>query len=254
MGRPRKQWTQRAVWGSPQPYGFEAARDRHRRAFDAALTVCPGYFYQRLAPTSPWSRQTPTTEFRATVSRTSVEHADTGPRFQPLGAVVDRATGLAWLRAPVQLPGGTRCLDVEPVSRAVRGRRVAPDQRPTFGTAYIPGRGPRSVVGPDRCHRFRGRLFRAQKKRTGTYSAQRAALGGRTLKCGKSRFFVGYKKHTFRLWLRKYQPGVLLAPLVSWAAPANYGEGGFLKPSVIYCHRRWQWYPNMIVADRGNGA
>lgn len=40
-------------------------------------------------------------------------------------------------------------------------------------------------------------------------------------------------------------------PLVSWAAPANYGEGGFLKPSVIYCERRWRWHPNIIVADMG---
>jgi len=94
-------------------------------------------------------------------------------------------------------------------------------------------------------------VFRAQKKRTGQYSAQRAALGGRTLKCGQSRFFVGYKKHTFRLWLRRYQRGVLLVPLVSWVAPANYGEGGFLRPSVIHCHRRWQWYPHLIVADMG---
>jgi hypothetical protein len=94
-------------------------------------------------------------------------------------------------------------------------------------------------------------VFRAQKKKTGQYSAPRAALGGRTLKCGQSRFFVGYKKHSFRLWLRRYQRGVLLVPLVSWVAPANYGEGGFLRPSVVYCHRRWQWYPHLIVADMG---
>jgi len=40
-------------------------------------------------------------------------------------------------------------------------------------------------------------------------------------------------------------------PLVTWVAPANHGEGGFLKPSVIYCQRRWHWYPNIIVADMG---
>jgi len=40
-------------------------------------------------------------------------------------------------------------------------------------------------------------------------------------------------------------------PLVSWAAPANYGEGGFLQPSVIYCQRRWQWHPRIVVADMG---
>lgn len=94
-------------------------------------------------------------------------------------------------------------------------------------------------------------MFRAQKKTTGQYSAVRAALGARTLKCGQGRFFVGYKKHTFRLWLRSYQRGVLLVPLVSWVAPANLVDGGFLRPSVIYCHRRWQWYPHLIVADMG---
>lgn len=94
-------------------------------------------------------------------------------------------------------------------------------------------------------------MLRAQKKTTGLYSAQRAALGGRTLKCGQSRFFVGYKKHTFRLWLRGYRPGVLLVPLVSWVAPANHGEGGFLKPSVAYCQRRWRWHPDIVVADMG---
>jgi hypothetical protein len=94
-------------------------------------------------------------------------------------------------------------------------------------------------------------VLRAQKKRSGQYSAHRAALGGRTLKCGQSQFFVGYKKHTFRLWLRRYERGVLLVPLASWVAPANYGEGRFLQPSVIYCHRRWEWYPHLIVADMG---
>jgi hypothetical protein len=43
----------------------------------------------------------------------------------------------------------------------------------------------------------------------------------------------------------------LLVPLVSWVTPANYGEGGLLKPSVIYCERRWQWHPSIIVADMG---
>jgi hypothetical protein len=52
-----------------------------------------------------------------------------------------------------------------------------------------------------------------------------------------------------RLWLQHYQPGVLLVPLVSWAAPANHGDGGFLKPSVLYCQRRWHWHPDIIVAD-----
>ncbi len=93
--------------------------------------------------------------------------------------------------------------------------------------------------------------FRAQKKRTGRYSARRAALGARTLKTGQSRFFLGYKKHTFRLWISRYTRGVLLVPLVSWAAPANLGEGGLLRPSVQHCWRRWQWRPDVIVGDMG---
>ena len=42
----------------------------------------------------------------------------------------------------------------------------------------------------------------AAKKSTGPFSAAHAALGGRTLQTGQSRCFVGYKKHTLRLWLR----------------------------------------------------
>jgi hypothetical protein len=89
------------------------------------------------------------------------------------------------------------------------------------------------------------------KKSTGAYSAARAELGGRTLKTGQSRWFVGYKTHTLRLWLHHYQTGVLLVPLISWVAPANVHEGGFLVPSLRYCQRRWQWCPPLIVADMG---
>jgi hypothetical protein len=52
--------------------------------------------------------------------------------------------------------------------------------------------------------------------------------GARTLKTGQSRFFVGYKKHSFRLWLWQHERSVLLVPLVSWAAPANVAEGQLL--------------------------
>ena len=89
------------------------------------------------------------------------------------------------------------------------------------------------------------------KKKHRTYSAHRAALGGRTLKSGQSQCFVGYKKHTFRLWISWYERGVLLVPLVSWAAPANVSEGGMLIPSLAYCARRWSWWPSHVVADMG---
>jgi hypothetical protein len=94
-------------------------------------------------------------------------------------------------------------------------------------------------------------LVAASKKSTGAYSAPRAELGGRTLKTGQSRWFVGYKKHTLRLWLHQYRTGILLVPLISWIAPANIYEGDFLAPSLRYCQRRWQWCPSLIVADMG---
>ena len=43
----------------------------------------------------------------------------------------------------------------------------------------------------------------------------------------------------------------MLVPLVSWAAPANVSEGGFLVPSLRYCQRRWSWWPQIVVADMG---
>jgi hypothetical protein len=91
----------------------------------------------------------------------------------------------------------------------------------------------------------------ASKKSTGQYSAAHAALGGRTLKTGQSRCFVGYKKHTLRLWLHHYPVGVQLVPLVSWVAPANVSEGGLLVPSLHYCRQQWEWCPALVVADMG---
>jgi hypothetical protein len=86
---------------------------------------------------------------------------------------------------------------------------------------------------------------------TGQYSARRAALGGRTIKTGQSRWFVGYKKHTLRLWLPQGSGQVLLAPVVSWAAPANRGEALFLWPSLQYCAQRLDWVPDIVVGDMG---
>jgi hypothetical protein len=94
-------------------------------------------------------------------------------------------------------------------------------------------------------------LVSASKKSTGRFSAAHAALGGRTLKTGQSRCFVGYKKHTLRLWLHHYSVGVQLVPLVSWVALANVSEGGLLAPSLHHCHRHWDWCPPLIVADMG---
>lgn len=82
-----------------------------------------------------------------------------------------------------------------------------------------------------------------------TYTAAHAALGGRTLKTGQSRCFVGYKKHTLRLWLPTAHPSVTLVPLVTWITPANVAEGGLLRPSLHWCRRHWGWWPGIVVAD-----
>lgn len=76
-------------------------------------------------------------------------------------------------------------------------------------------------------------------------------MGGRTLKTGQSRWFVGYKKHTLRLWLPTAQPSVTLLPLVSWLTPANVAEGGLLVPSLRWCARHLGWWPGLVVADMG---
>lgn len=76
-------------------------------------------------------------------------------------------------------------------------------------------------------------------------------MGGRTLKTGQSRCFVGYKKHTLRLWLHLYPVGVQLVPLVSWVTPANVSEGGLLVPSLHHCQAQWDWCPQLVVADMG---
>jgi hypothetical protein len=62
---------------------------------------------------------------------------------------------------------------------------------------------------------------------------------------------VGYKKHTMRLWLAGFEAFVLLAPLVTWAAPASVPESYLLKPSLQYCRQRLDWLPDVVVGDMG---
>jgi len=54
-----------------------------------------------------------------------------------------------------------------------------------------------------------------------------------------------------RLWLRAYEPAVLLIPLISWATPAHVPEGYLLKASVQQCHRRFGFCPDIVVGDLG---
>lgn len=91
----------------------------------------------------------------------------------------------------------------------------------------------------------------ASKKSSATYTAAPAALGGRTLKTGQSRWFVGYKKHTMRLWLPTVHPAVTLVPLIRWITPANVAEGGLLLPSLRWCRQALGWWPGIVVADLG---
>jgi hypothetical protein len=74
-------------------------------------------------------------------------------------------------------------------------------------------------------------------------------VGGRTRKTGYARYFIGYKKHTLRLWLAHYEPARLLVPLSTWAVPANRGEVLFLYPSLQECRRRFGWLPEFVVGD-----
>ncbi len=62
---------------------------------------------------------------------------------------------------------------------------------------------------------------------------------------------MGYKKHTLRLWISGFEPFVLLAPLVTWAAPASVPESYLLKPSIRYCRQRLDFTPDIVVGDMG---
>lgn len=74
-------------------------------------------------------------------------------------------------------------------------------------------------------------------------------VGARTPKSGTSRWFIGYKKHSLRLWLGSQSDAVLLVPLVSWIAPANRNDLLFLEPSVRYCYEHFDFAPELVVGD-----
>jgi hypothetical protein len=89
------------------------------------------------------------------------------------------------------------------------------------------------------------------RKRHSAYSADRAALGGRTVKTGHTRWYVGYKKHSLRLWLPTHHESVTLLPLVSWVTPANVHESRLLLPSLHWVRRQLGWWPGIVVGDMG---
>lgn len=53
------------------------------------------------------------------------------------------------------------------------------------------------------------------------------------------------------MWLRSYEPAVLLIPLVSWATPGHVPEGYLLKPSLRQCQQRLGWRPDIVIGDLG---
>lgn len=90
---------------------------------------------------------------------------------------------------------------------------------------------------------------RCFKKGIRQYTAKRAAVGARTIKSGQSKWFVGYKKHTLRVWLSYLDEQVVLVPLISWVAPANRGDVLFLESSLRYSHKVLEFLPDLVVAD-----
>jgi hypothetical protein len=74
-------------------------------------------------------------------------------------------------------------------------------------------------------------------------------VGARSVKSGQSKWFIGYKKHTLRLWVPQYLDAVLLVPLMTWVAPANRADVLFLEPSLRHCKKQLAFLPDLVVAD-----
>ncbi len=130
--------------------------------------------------------------------------------------------------------GGLRAINQHLVGRLLRRTGSTTPRRGTDGRDGSTG-------GVQRLQKNSGTLHRRCTRH----------LGRRTLKTGQSRWFVGYKKHTLRLWLPTVHPAVTLVPLVSWLTPGNLPEGGLLRPSLHWCRRHLGWWPGIVVADMG---
>lgn len=222
-----------------QPFARPAGSIRSRRLHQRTLE----------RSTSTWSAVA--VQRGATVANTFTGSANTGAFTQFALGNITRAACVARFCAFAAPPSCARCAHTQCLSLPFGSDGTATDQRghsPAFNTT---GRPVGKRHGTHRCHRSACCLQRFQKKDTGAYTAQHAAMGQRTLKTGQSRWFVGYKKHSFRLWWRERSQSVLLVPLVSWVAPGNVSEGGLLVPSLHYCDRRWSWWPRQVVADMG---
>jgi len=109
---------------------------------------------------------------------------------------------------------------------------------------------PRGVRRSDRCDGFGGRLLRHKKKQPESTrrceprwedersNADRAVSLSviRSTRSGSGCGSIGGES----CWCRW-----------SLGCAGQSWRRRLLKPSVIYCQRRWDWYPNIIVADMG---
>jgi hypothetical protein len=82
------------------------------------------------------------------------------------------------------------------------------------------------------------------------YTPKGAAKGKRTKKSGQSPYFVGYEKHTLRLWL-KIKGKNRLIPLVSFIEPANVYEGKLLGPMIQKAQEDLSLHIDAVVGDMG---
>ena len=76
------------------------------------------------------------------------------------------------------------------------------------------------------------------------------ALGARSLKPGHTRFFVGYKKHSLRLWLHSHPTSVQLMPIVSWITPADVPTAERLEQ--VFARAR-EHSPSILFIDELDG-
>src|ERR1700683_3517360 len=241
--------TQRFPKGRLTGDEIEATDDGHRRVVDAGGSFYSRQFYQRALECTSGPRPASVFRGRPTMADAFIDSPDASPLYQPSIDFAGRATGLALIRALVPSGANPRRAHAPPIPGR-RGRwGFAPDQQPIARNLDPAGSPLAPCGGVDGRYRLGGRVRRLQKKETKTYTAHRAGMGQRTFKTGQSRWYVGYKKHTLRLWWREHEASVLLVPLVSWITPANFYDGALLIPSLQHCRRQWQWWPKIIVAD-----
>lgn len=197
--------------------------------WDCSVAVAIGsfrsrQFNQRGVGCAPRSRATPILQRRPAVADAFAGGFDTGPLSEPVDGAPARTTSLALLCQVVASAARSRRAHAQRISCACGRWRSAKNQRPIARLVDPAGNGlaPRGRL--DGCHGLGSRLWWFQKKDTQSYSAHRARMGMRTFKTGQSRWYVGYKKHTLRLWWREHTSAVMLVPLVSWITPANAFE------------------------------